>query len=304
MVTGGAPADVAATARMSEAIVHRGPDEHGVDTLGRCALGHRRLRVVDLRHGQQPARNEDGSVMVVFNGELYNFKALRADLEAKGHRIPGHGDTAAIPHLYEEYGVDFVERLEGMFALALWDESRERLVLARDRLGKKPLLTAHLPDGSFVFASELKALLQLPQLERELDLQALDAYLALQYVPGTATPLRGVRKLAPGHLLVLEGGHEHEQRYWKPAPRAPEGVTTHAEWLDAVRSTVTEAVRDRLVADVPIGALLSGGIDSSIVVALMASLGHDAVHTFSVGFADGRYDERLYARAVASCRRC
>jgi asparagine synthase (glutamine-hydrolysing) len=299
MVTGGAPADVAATARMSQAIVHRGPDEHGVDAMGRCALGHRRLRVVDLRHGQQPARNEDGSVMVVLNGEIYNFKALRAELEAQGHRIPGHGDTALIPHLYEEHGTGFVERLEGMFALALWDEARGRLVLARDRLGKKPLLHTRLPDGTFAFASELKALLQLDELRRELDLHALDAFLALQYVPGTGTPLRGVSKLAPGHFLVLESGEPVVERYWEPAPRAPEGVRTRADWLDAVRDTVAQAVRDRLVADVPIGALLSGGIDSSVVVALMAQLGREPVHTFSVGFSDSRYDERLYARAVA-----
>jgi asparagine synthase (glutamine-hydrolysing) len=284
---------------MSQAIVHRGPDEHGVDALGRCALGHRRLRVVDLRHGQQPARNEDGSVMVVLNGEIYNFKALRTELEAQGHRIPGHGDTALIPHLYEEHGTGFVERLEGMFALALWDESRGRLVLARDRLGKKPLLHARLPDGTFAFASELKALLQLPELPREVDLQALDAYLALQYVPGTGSALRGVSKLAPGHFLVLESGEPVVERYWAAAPRAPEGVRAREDWLDAVRETVAEAVRDRLVADVPIGALLSGGIDSSVVVALMAQMTREPVHTFSVGFSDSRYDERLYARAVA-----
>ena len=287
MVTGGAPADVAATARMSHAIVHRGPDEHGVDAMGACALGHRRLRVVDLRHGQQPARSEDGAVMVVLNGEIYNFKTLRAELEERGHRIPGHGDTALIPHLYEEYGTGFVERLEGMFALALWDDARGRLVLARDRLGKKPLLHTRLPDGTFAFASELKALLQLPELRREVDLRALDAYLALQYVPGTATALRGVTKLAPGHFLVLErGGEPVVERYWAPEPRVPEGVGSRRDWLDAVRDTVTDAVRDRMVADVPIGALLSGGIDSSVVVALMAQLGREPVHTFSVGFAE------------------
>src|SRR3954470_1525236 len=299
MVTGGAPADVAATARMSEAILHRGPDEHGADAFGRCALGHRRLRVVDLRHGRQPARNEEGSVHVVFNGEAYNFRALRAELEAQGHRIPGHGDTALIPHLYEEHGTGFVERLEGMFALALWDASRQRLVLARDRLGKKPLLYATLPDGTFAFASELKALLQLPELPRELDLAALDAYLALQYVPGTATPLKGVSKLAPGHLLVLEGGTVTVERYWQAQARAPEGISSRDDWLEAVRETVTAAVRERMVADVPVGALLSGGIDSSVVVALMAGAHPEPVHTFSVGFADSRYDERLYARAVA-----
>jgi asparagine synthase (glutamine-hydrolysing) len=299
MVTGGSPADVAATARMSEAIVHRGPDEHGADAFGRCALGHRRLSVMDPRQGHQPQRNEDATVHVVYNGEAYNFKALRAELEQQGHRIPGHGDTALVPHLYEQHGLGFVERLEGMFALALWDATRERLVLARDRLGKKPLLWTRLPDGTLAFASELKALLQLPQVSRELDLRALDGYLSLQYVPGTATPLRGVQKLAPGHYLVLERGEVTIERYWTPAPRAPEGLTSRADWLDAVRDTVTDAVRERMVADVPVGALLSGGIDSSVVVALMAQQSREPVHTFSVGFSDARYDERLYARAVA-----
>src|SRR3954471_7314020 len=295
MVTGGAPADVAATARMSEAILHRGPDEHGADAFGRCALGHRRLRVVDLRHGRQPAHDEDGSVHVVFNGEAYNFRALRAELETQGHRIPGHGDTALIPHLYEEHGLGFVERLEGMFALALWDEPRGRLVLARDRLGKKPLLYTTLPDGTFAFASELKALLQLPELPRSLDLAALDAYLALQYVPGTATPLKGVSKLAPGHVLVWESGKVTLERYWQAEARAPEGVSSRDDWLEAVRETVTAAGRERLLADVRVAPLLPGGIGPSVVVALRAAATREPVHTFSVGFADSRYDERLYA---------
>jgi asparagine synthase (glutamine-hydrolysing) len=279
---------------MIAALVHRGPDDGSVDVYGRCALGHRRLKVIDLETGYQPAENESGSVACVFNGELYNFRELRRELS--GHEIRGTGDTAVIPHLYEEHGPGFVERLEGMFALALWDPGPERLVLARDRVGKKPLLWTTLPDGTLAFASELKALLRLPGLDRELDLQAIDAYLALQYVPGR-TPMRAVEKLPPGHLLVWNRGRLHVERYWEPRGAAPS--TSDEEWLGRVRDTVTAAVRRRLVADVPLGALLSGGIDSSIVVALMAQASAEPARTFTVGFADERYDERPYARAVA-----
>jgi asparagine synthase (glutamine-hydrolysing) len=280
---------------MRAAIVHRGPDDGSTDTYGHCVLGHQRLKVIDLDTGYQPVANEGGDVVAVFNGEAYNFATLRDEL--RGHDIRGTGDTPVLPHLYEESGPRFVERLHGMFALALWDAPRERLVLARDRLGKKPLLYARLPDGTFAFASELKALLRLPGLPRELDLEAVDAYLALQYVPGHGTALRGVRKLPPGHVLVVEGESERLDRYWEPAPAAPS--TSDEEWLERVRATAGAAVRKRLVADVPLGALLSGGIDSSIVVAQMAQASAEPVRTFTVGFSDERYDERTYARAVA-----
>jgi asparagine synthase (glutamine-hydrolysing) len=249
--------------------------------------------VIDLATGSQPVTNEAGDVVAVFNGELYNFPELRSELEAKGHRIPGTGDTPVIPHLYEEHGAAFAERLHGMFAIALWDASRERLVLARDRVGKKPLLYTRLPDGSLAFASELKALLRLPGLPREVDPAALDAYLALQYVPGPGTALRGVMKVPPGHVLLVEKGTERLERYWQLKPRA-EPVS-----IADVRNTVTEAVRKRLIADVPLGALLSGGIDSSIVVALMAEASTQPVRTFTVGFGDPAYDERRWARVVA-----
>jgi asparagine synthase (glutamine-hydrolysing) len=283
--------------RMAAALVHRGPDEGSTDAFGRCVLGHQRLRVLDLETGQQPVSDESGEIVAVLNGELYNFRELRAQLEGQGHQIRGTGDTPVLPHLYEEHGVGFVERLEGMFALALWDAGRERLVLARDRLGKKPLLWTTLPDGTLAFASELKALLGLPALRRDLDLAALDAYLALQYVPGTRTPLLGVEKLAPGHLLTWERGRAETRRYWEP--RGSEETLDEDEWLARVREAVSAAVRRRLVADVPLGALLSGGIDSSLVVALMAGVSTQPVRTFTVGFPDARYDERAYARAVA-----
>ena len=280
---------------MRAAIAHRGPDEGSTDAFGRCVLGHQRLKVIDLETGYQPVSNETGEVVAVFNGEAYNFATLRGELGA--HEIRGTGDTPVLPHLYEESGPEFVARLDGMFALALWDAGRERLVLARDRLGKKPLLYTRLADGTLAFASELKALLRLPGLSREVDLEAIDAYLALQYVPGNGTALRGIRKVPPGHLLVAEGDSERLACYWQAAPAEPSA--TDEEWLERVRTTVAEAVRKRLVADVPLGALLSGGIDSSIVVALMAQAATEPVRTFTVGFSDERYDERAYARSVA-----
>jgi len=280
---------------MRAAIVHRGPDEGSTDAFGRCVLGHQRLKVIDLDTGYQPVSNESGDVVAVFNGEIYNFASLRDEL--RGHEVRGTGDTPVLPHLYEESGPRFVERMHGMFALALWDEPRNRLVLARDRLGKKPLLWTRLADGTLAFASELKSLLRIPGVSREVDLDAVDAYLALQYVPGDVTALRGIRKVPPGHVLVVEGATERLERYWELAPA--ESSATEDEWLERVRETVTEAVRKRLVADVPLGALLSGGIDSSVVVALMAQVSTTPVRTFTVGFADERYDERAYARDVA-----
>lgn len=292
----GAP-DRAAVDAMLDAIRHRGPDDGASTPLGPCVLGHRRLRVIDLETGEQPVTDESGEIVAVFNGELYNFQALREELAAKGHQVRGTGDTPIIPHLYEEHGERFVERLHGMFALALWDGRRQRLVLARDRVGKKPLLWTRLADGTLAFASELKALTRLPGVSRELDLAALDAFLALQYVPGPGTALRGVHKLLPGHVLVADADGERIERYWEPKPA--ELQLSEVEWLERVRETVREAVRKRLVADVPLGALLSGGIDSSIVVSQMAQLQPDPVRTFSIGFSDTRYDEREYARLVA-----
>jgi asparagine synthase (glutamine-hydrolysing) len=277
---------------MNSAIVHRGPDHGAVESFGRCVLGYRRLSIIDLQTGDQPLSNERGDVVAVFNGEIYNFRELRRELEAAGHEIRGTGDSPLIPHAYEEWGLGFVERLEGMYAIALWDRAGERLVLVRDRLGKKPLLYAPLPDGSFAFASETKALLRLPSLPRELDLEQLDAFLALQYVPRSG--LRAVEKVPPASFVVVESDSVRVEPYWSPRPAAGEG-----DWVERVREEVTAAVRRRLVADVPLGALLSGGIDSSIVVAAMAQAQAEPVRTFTVGFPDPHYDERLHARAVA-----
>jgi asparagine synthase (glutamine-hydrolysing) len=280
---------------MRTALVHRGPDEGSTDVFGPCVLGHQRLRVLDLETGYQPVTSESRDVVCVFNGELYNFPQLRDEL--RGHEIRGTGDTPVLPHLYEEDGAEFVRRLRGMFALAVWDARRGRLVLARDRLGKKPLVWTRLPDGTLAFASELKALLRVPGVGREVDLEAIDAYLALQYVPGERTGLRGINRLLPGHLLVAEGESQRVERYWEPPVHTE--AASEADWLERVRATVREAVAIRLKADVPLGALLSGGIDSSIVVALMARAAPQPVRTFTVGFDDARYDERAYARAVA-----
>jgi asparagine synthase (glutamine-hydrolysing) len=282
---------------MVAALVHRGPDAGGVTPLGRCALGHRRLKVLDLETGDQPATNETGDVAVVFNGELYDFADLRRELAARGHRVPGTGDTAVLPHLYEEHGPEFPTALAGMFAVAVWDASRDRLVLARDRVGKKPLHYVALPGGGLAFASELKALFTLPGVARELDPTALDAYLALQYVPGEEIGVGGIRRLLPGHVLVWEDGAISTNRYWELTPRHRD--LADEEWLELVRSTIRTAVRKRLVSDVPLGALLSGGIDSSIVVGLMAQESSGPVRTFTVGVDDERYDERGPGRVVA-----
>jgi asparagine synthase (glutamine-hydrolysing) len=289
-------ADPTLVEAMNAAIVHRGPDHGAVAGFGRCVLGYRRLSIIDLQTGDQPVASERANVVAVFNGELYNFRELRRELEAKGHEIRGSGDSPLIPHAYEEWGLGFVERLEGMFAIALWDREAERLVLARDRLGKKPLLYAHLPDGSLAFASETKALLRLPTLPRELDLRQLDEYLALQYVPRSG--LKAIEKVPPGSYAVAENATVRIERYWRPRPAA--GTSSESEWVERVRDEVTAAVRRRLVADVPLGALLSGGLDSSVVVAAMAAASTEPVRTFTVGFPDGRYDERPHARALAA----
>jgi asparagine synthase (glutamine-hydrolysing) len=277
---------------------HRGPDQASTDLYHRCALGHQRLIVLDPATGEQPVSNESGEVVAVFNGELYNFRELREELAGRGHEVRGTGDSPVIPHLYEEHGLRFVDRLSGMFAIALWDAQRERLVLARDRLGKKPLLFTWAHGHTLAFASELKALLELPGVRPDIDLGALDAYLALGYVPtGERHAVEGVRKVPPGHLLVSEPGHFRLERYWEPELELVE--RSDEEWLELVRDTVAAAVRRRLVADVPLGALLSGGIDSSVVVAEMAKASSEPVRTFTVGFGDPRYDERDYAREVS-----
>ncbi|MEU8174834.1 asparagine synthase (glutamine-hydrolyzing) [Microbispora hainanensis] len=283
--------------RMCDVIVHRGPDGAGYHHDEHAALGMRRLAIIDVATGDQPVRNEDGTVIAVFNGEIYNYAELRDELVARGHRLRGRGDSETLVHLYEEHGDDLVHRLRGMFAFAIWDRTRQRLLLARDRVGKKPLYWR--ADGSSVhFASELKSLAQDPRMSREIDLVALHHYLTYQYVPAPWSIYEGVQKIPPGHLLVWERGRVAVRRYWQP-DRTPGGPVDEREAEERVRELLLESTRIRMVAERPVGAFLSGGIDSSAVVAAMAMQSSERVKTFSIGFEDSRYDERSKARMVA-----
>jgi asparagine synthase (glutamine-hydrolysing) len=292
------PVDVSALDAMTRALAHRGPDGQGeyVAPDGAAALGHRRLSIIDLVTGGQPIFNEDRTVAVVLNGEIYNFEALRARLERAGHRFVTRSDTEAIVHLYEERGVDCVRELRGMFAFVLWDARRGRLLAARDRVGKKPLYYAE-HGGRLSLASEITALYRLRDLPRALDPDAIDLYLTHSYIPSPATILAGVRKLPPAHTLVVERGLVHVERYWTPPTATAE--TTEAEAAGRLTRTLEEAVRLRLIADVPLGCFLSGGVDSSVVVALMSRLSAKPVRTFSIGFDHEAYSELPYARRVA-----
>jgi len=282
---------------MCDAIRHRGPDDEGYYLSDGVGLGMRRLAIIDVASGKQPIGNEDGSVVVVFNGEVYNFAALRDRLEAAGHRFRSDSDTECIVHLYEAYGDACVEHIRGMFAFALWDSRKRRLLLARDRVGKKPLLYS-LSGHGLCFASELKALLQGPVVARDLDPVAIDHYLTFGYVPAPLSIFRNISKLAPGHRLVYENGTARVERYWH-LRYSPLLQLDEIEAVERLRALLMEATRLRLVAERPIGAFLSGGIDSSLVVAAMAEQASGPVKTFSIGFNEPAYDERRYARIVA-----
>jgi len=291
--------------RMRDVLSHRGPDDSGCTTAefqsagrpGRVGLGHARLSIIDLDTGHQPLSNEDGSVRVVFNGEIYNFQELRADLESRGHVFRTHSDTEVIVHLYEERGVECLNALRGMFAFAVWDGPARTLFLARDRLGQKPLCYRH-EENRLIFGSELKAVLQVRGVPREPSLEALHHYLTFQYVPHPMTMFEGISKLPPGHFLIWKDGRIEVKEYWRP-PFRTEARLSEADYVERTRELLTESVRLRLVSDVPLGAFLSGGIDSSIVVGLMAKLSGAPVKTFSIGFEEKRYDELEYARMVA-----
>lgn len=283
---------------MCDALVARGPDDDGYYANGAIALGMRRLSIVDLANGHQPIHNEDHSVQVVLNGEIYNFRELRTMLEGRGHRFYTASDTEVIVHLYEEFGDDCVDHLRGMFAFALWDESRQRLLIARDRLGIKPLFYGQF-DGKLVFASELKAILQLPWVPRELDWGAVAHLFAFMTTPRDQGIVSGIHKLEPGHRLVAQAGKPLAiSRYWdirfEPNPDLDE-----AGFVDGLRERLAESVQLRMACDVPFGAFLSGGIDSSAVVATMAGLGREPVKTFSVGFEEAAFSELSHARIVA-----
>jgi asparagine synthase (glutamine-hydrolysing) len=300
-LSGGARGDEAAVRRMNDAVRHRGPDAEGIWSSGRAVLGHRRLSIIDLRpEANQPLLNEDDSIGVVANGEIYNYVELREDLLAKGHTFKSNSDSEVIVHLYEEHGPAFVAKLDGMFALALWDSRAERLVLARDRAGKKPLFYRPMPDGGLAFASEVHALLRgFPELPVTANLPAIDEYLTLQYVPSPHTAYREIWKLEAGHLALIEPGKPMiTHRYWQK-PRGPELVGSEEELARELRRLLEKAVRRRLIADVPLGAFLSGGLDSSTIVALMATQSTRPVRTFSIGFPNAGDSELPWARLVA-----
>ena len=289
------PAEPDRLARMSATLVHRGPDADGALIDGPVGLAARRLAIIDLRTGDQPIANEDGSIHVVQNGELYNYRELRAALERAGHRFRTQSDTEVLVHLYEEHGLDFARRLRGMFAVAVWDSQRRRLVLARDRYGIKPLYY-RASEAALEFASELRAL---PR--GEVDLDALEAFLAFNSIPAPLTIFREARKLPPGHVLVWQDGDIELQRFARPRPAASRELREddEAELVEELRSRLRDSVQAHLIADVPVGVLLSGGIDSSALAALAAEASAEPVRTFSIGFEERSFDELGDARLVA-----
>jgi asparagine synthase (glutamine-hydrolysing) len=291
---------------MTQTLSHRGPDDDGfLVNLGEgmgpaVGLGFRRLSIIDLATGHQPITNESGTLHVICNGEIYNFRTLRAELERAGHRFATNSDVEVIVHLYEEEGPDLVERLNGMFAFALWDTRRKRLLLARDRLGKKPLYYADV-SGTLLFGSELKALLQHPACPRSIDPEALSCYLAFEYVPSPLAIFSGVRKLPPGHVLEWGAGRGEIRPYWEPRILAERPARSPDAWAGDLRGHLVDAVRLRLVSDVPIGVFLSGGVDSSAIVATMAQLVDPAeIKTFSIAFEERSFDESEFSRLVAA----
>jgi len=292
---------------MTESFIYRGPDDEGFFFDGPVGLGHRRLSIIDLSPaGRQPMSNEDQSLWIVFNGEIYDFEKIRKELVSKGHTLKSHTDTETVLHLYEEEGVACLKHLNGMFGFALWDSRLQRLWLARDRLGKKPLV--YYWDGKrLIFGSEIKAILRDPEVPREIDFEALDLYLTLNYVPATWTIFKNIRKLLPGHFLLLENGELSIQSFWdisanggEPEIHSPSDSVPWDQCKERLRELLEASVGRRLIADVPLGAFLSGGIDSSIIVALMARQSSRPVKTFCIGYEDlPSFDETRYAREVA-----
>jgi asparagine synthase (glutamine-hydrolysing) len=284
--------------RMCQPIVHRGPDDEGIFVKGGVGLGMRRLSIIDLKGGHQPVFNEDRSVWIVFNGEIYNFPELRRGLEQRGHRFYTNTDTEVIVHLYEDHGSECVQKLRGMFAFALYDERKQKLLLARDRLGKKPLHYA-LNHGRLLFGSEIKCILAVAPELAEVDPQALLQYSYFGYVPDPLTAFVPIKKLPPGHLLEFSQGKVAIRQYWNFPRYGTHSPRSEEECLEQLEQMLAEAVKIRLISDVPLGALLSGGADSSLVVALMARAASGAVKTFSIGFKHADFDETPYARKVA-----
>jgi asparagine synthase (glutamine-hydrolysing) len=290
--------DIETIRPMCNAIVHRGPDDEGFFVRDGVGLGMRRLSIIDLSGGHQPIHNEDQNIWVVCNGEIYNFPELRRELESRGHSFYTHSDTEVIVHLYEELGTECVRKLRGMFAIALWDERRKALLLARDRLGKKPLHYA-FEKGYLFFGSEIKSLLAVAPGLADVDQEALLSYFQFGYIPDPLTAFRPIRKLPPGHLLEFEAGQLRIRSFWDIPSYGTFDPGSEQECLDELERRLDEAVRIRLISDVPLGALLSGGVDSSTIVALMARANSGSVKTFSIGFPNEDFSETAHARAVA-----
>ncbi len=293
------PIDERLLSRMNESQIHRGPDADGLHVEPGLGLGHRRLSIIDLSNGSQPLSNEDHSVVVVYNGEIYNFQDLEKELKAAGHVFRTRCDTEVIVHAWEQWGAACVERFRGMFAFALWDRNCETLFLARDRIGIKPLHYALLPDGVIIFGSELKALVLHPALRKDIEPRAVEEYLALGYIPDPRTIFKDVHKLPAGHTLAVRRGQPpgEPRRYWDVSFQ-PNGVKSIGEAQEELLDRLSEAVRMRLIAEVPLGAFLSGGVDSSGVVAMMARASDDPVNTCSISFGDPEFNESAYAEQV------
>jgi asparagine synthase (glutamine-hydrolysing) len=299
---GAGPASAELLARMCREIVHRGPDDEGLHVEGPAALGNRRLSIIDVEGGHQPLSNEDGSLWIAYNGEAYNFAEIRDDLMARGHAFRTRSDTETMVHAFEEWGATFLDRFRGMFAFALWDAKSRTLRLVRDRVGVKPLYYALLADGTIVFGSELKTILVHPAVKREIEPRALDLFLTLEYVPAPYSMFRGIHKLAAGCVLTWEDGKISIRRYWDiepPGEGAAEKPRPLASLQDELYALLKDSVRLRLVSDVPLGAFLSGGIDSSTIVGLMRELGASPLRTYSIGFKDASYNELGHARRIA-----
>lgn len=281
---------------MIKSIHHRGPDETGRIFVGPAALGMTRLSIIDLKTGQQPIFNEDKSICIVFNGEIYNFQELRDKMIEAGHRFGTHSDTEAIVHLYEEYGIDCLKHMEGMFAFAIWDKNKDRLFIARDRMGEKPLHWGVF-NNKLIFGSELKGIFAHPASSKELNTDSMRQYLSLEYVPAPNTLFKGIHKLLPAHYMLVEAGSIKTAPYWRPSDKA--GKYTEGEAKEKLHALLDESIRLRMISDVPLGVFLSGGIDSSLITALASRHVSHTLKTFSIGFADRSFDESDHARTVA-----
>ncbi len=295
---GGRAVDRETIERMNGAIVHRGPDDDGFYVNENVGLGMRRLSIIDVAHGKQPIHNADETKWIVFNGEIYNYQELRADLDKRGHKFYTNSDTEAIVHLYDEFGPECLQHLRGMFAFAIWDDREKTLFLARDRVGKKPLLYSHQPNGDLIFGSEFQALLEHPDISREVDLTAIDNYLSYLCIPAPQTAFEQIRKLEPGHWLLWKDGQIETRRYWLPDFSKKIKISEEEAILETTR-ILRESTRLRMISEVPLGAFLSGGVDSSTIVALMAQESEKPVKTFSIGFEEEDFSELKYARRVA-----